>query len=129
RSRSAPTADRWRGAGTVAPGTGTVRAPIWPLPRRPRHPPASARERSRRRYASATVRLYNTLTRRLEDVVPVDDRHVRMYTCGPTVYRYAHIGNLRTFLLSDIVRLVLEFEGYEVTQIINITDVGHMVDD
>src|SRR3712207_7644037 len=52
-----------------------------------------------------------------------------IYTCGPTVYRYAHIGNLRTFLLSDLVRRGLEFEGYRVTQIINITDVGHMVDE
>jgi len=75
------------------------------------------------------VRLYNTLTRRLDAVAPVDDRHVRMYTCGPTVYRYAHIGNMRTFLLSDLVRRALEFEGFRVTQIVNITDVGHMVDD
>jgi cysteinyl-tRNA synthetase len=75
------------------------------------------------------VRLYNTLTRRLDEVTPADGHHVRMYTCGPTVYRYAHIGNLRTFLLSDLVRRALEFEGYEVTQILNITDVGHMVDD
>jgi cysteinyl-tRNA synthetase len=75
------------------------------------------------------VRLYNTLTRRVEEVVPVDDRHVRMYSCGPTVYRYAHIGNLRTFLLADLVRRALEFEGYRVTQVMNITDVGHMTDD
>jgi cysteinyl-tRNA synthetase len=75
------------------------------------------------------VRLYNTLTRELDEVVPVEDRHVRMYTCGPTVYRYAHIGNLRTFLLSDLVRRALEFDGYEVTQVMNITDVGHMTDD
>ncbi|HYG71943.1 MAG TPA: cysteine--tRNA ligase [Actinomycetota bacterium] len=75
------------------------------------------------------MRLYNTLTRRLDEVVPVHDRHVRMYTCGPTVYRYAHIGNMRTFLLSDLVRRALEFEGFRVTQIVNITDVGHMVDD
>ncbi|MGE5460008.1 MAG: class I tRNA ligase family protein, partial [Solirubrobacterales bacterium] len=75
------------------------------------------------------MRLYNTLTRRLDEVVPVDDRHVRMYTCGPTVYRYAHIGNLRTFLLADLVRRGLEFEGYRVTQVLNITDVGHMTDD
>ena len=75
------------------------------------------------------MRLYNTLTRRMDEVVPVDDRHVRMYTCGPTVYRYAHIGNLRTFLLADLVRRALEFEGYRVTQVLNITDVGHMTDD
>jgi cysteinyl-tRNA synthetase len=75
------------------------------------------------------VRLYNTLSRTVEEVVPVDDRHVRMYTCGPTVYRYVHIGNLRSFLLSDLIRRALEFEGYAVTQVINITDVGHMTDD
>ena len=75
------------------------------------------------------MRLYNTLTRRLDEVTPADGHHVRMYTCGPTVYRYAHIGNLRSFLLSDLVRRALEFEGYEVTQVLNITDVGHMVDD
>jgi cysteinyl-tRNA synthetase len=75
------------------------------------------------------MRLYNTLTRRVEEVVPLDDRHIRIYTCGPTVYRYVHIGNLRTFLLSDLVRRVAEFEGYRVTQVINITDVGHMTDE
>jgi cysteinyl-tRNA synthetase len=75
------------------------------------------------------LHLYNTLTRRVEEVVPVEDRHVRMYSCGPTVYRFVHIGNLRTFLLSDLVRRALEFEGYEVTQVINITDVGHMTDE
>ncbi|HEX2031715.1 MAG TPA: cysteine--tRNA ligase [Actinomycetota bacterium] len=75
------------------------------------------------------MRLYNTLTRRVEELHPVDDRKVRMYTCGPTVYRPVHIGNLRTFLLSDLLRRALEFEGYDVTQVVNITDVGHMVDE
>jgi cysteinyl-tRNA synthetase len=75
------------------------------------------------------MRLYNSLTRRVEEVRPLDDRKIRMYTCGPTVYRYAHIGNFRTYLLGDLVRRALEFEGYEVTQIMNITDVGHMVDE
>jgi cysteinyl-tRNA synthetase len=77
----------------------------------------------------APVRLYNTLTRRVEEVVPVDDRKIGMYSCGPTVYRYVHIGNLRTFLLSDLLRRALEFEGYEVNQVMNITDVGHMTDE
>ena len=76
-----------------------------------------------------TVRVYNTLTRRVEEIVPLEDRRIRMYTCGPTVYRYAHLGNLRTFLLADLVRRVLEFEGYEVFQVMNITDVGHMTDE
>ncbi|MEX2275443.1 MAG: cysteine--tRNA ligase [Actinomycetota bacterium] len=75
------------------------------------------------------MRLYNTLTRQVSDVVPIEEGRIKLYTCGPTVYRYAHIGNLRTFLLSDLVRRAAEFEGYEVTQVINITDVGHMVDE
>jgi cysteinyl-tRNA synthetase len=77
----------------------------------------------------APVRLYNTLTRRVEEVVPVDDRKIGVYSCGPTVYRYVHIGNLRTFLLSDLLRRALEFEGYQVNQVMNITDVGHMTDE
>ena len=75
------------------------------------------------------MRLYNTLTRELEEVRPVAEGHVTMYTCGPTVYRYAHLGNLRTFMLGDLIRRALEFEGYRVTQIMNITDVGHMTDE
>src|ERR671930_282496 len=75
------------------------------------------------------MRLYNSLTRRVEEITPLEDGRIRMYTCGPTVYRYVHIGNLRTFLLADLLRRALEFEGYEVTQVMNITDVGHMTDD
>ena len=75
------------------------------------------------------MRLYNTLSREVEDIVPVEDAHVRMYTCGPTVYRYAHLGNLRTFMLADLIRRALDFEGYRVTQVMNITDVGHMTDE
>ena len=75
------------------------------------------------------MRLYNSLSRHVEEVVPIEDQRIRMYTCGPTVYRYVHIGNLRTFLLGDLVRRALEFEGYDVTQVVNITDVGHMVDE
>ena len=75
------------------------------------------------------MRLYNTLTREVEEVVPIEDGHVKMYTCGPTVYRYAHLGNLRTFMLADLIRRALEFEGFRVTQVMNITDVGHMTDE
>ena len=75
------------------------------------------------------MRLFNSLSRKVEDVVPVERGHVKMYSCGPTVYRYAHLGNLRTFMLGDLVRRVLEFEGLRVTQIMNITDVGHMTDE
>jgi cysteinyl-tRNA synthetase len=73
--------------------------------------------------------LRNTLTRRVEPVVPLTTGIVRMYTCGPTVYRFAHIGNLRTFLLADFIRRVLIYHGLEVVHVQNITDVGHMRDE
>src|SRR5438477_2490572 len=75
------------------------------------------------------MRLYNSLSRELQEVVPIEPGHVRMYTCGPTVYRHAHLGNLRTFMLGDLIRRALWFEGFRVTQIMNITDVGHMTDE
>jgi cysteinyl-tRNA synthetase len=75
------------------------------------------------------MRLYDSLTRGPKEVVPTEPGHVRMYTCGPTVYRYAHLGNLRTFMLGDLIRRALEFEGLRVTQVMNITDVGHMTDE
>jgi cysteinyl-tRNA synthetase len=75
------------------------------------------------------MRLYNSLTRQIEEVKPLDGRTVKMYTCGPTVYRYIHIGNMRSFMLGDLLRRALRFEGYEVRWIMNITDVGHMTDE
>ncbi|MBI4329467.1 MAG: cysteine--tRNA ligase [Chloroflexi bacterium] len=72
------------------------------------------------------MRLFNTLTRRKEEVVPLEPGVVRMYTCGPTVYRYVHIGNLRSFLTADLLRRALTAQGYEVRHVKNITDVGHM---
>ena len=75
------------------------------------------------------MRLYNSLTRRVDEVVPIEPGHVTMYACGPTVYRYAHLGNLRSFMLYDLIRRALEFEGLRVTEIMNITDVGHMTDE
>ena len=69
------------------------------------------------------LRLYNTLARSLEDFVPLEDGRVRMYTCGPTVYDHAHIGNFRTFLFDDLLRRYLEWKGYEVVQVRNLTDV------
>jgi len=72
------------------------------------------------------VRLYNTLTGRVEAFTPWEPPLVRMYTCGPTVYRYAHIGNLRSYLMADWLRRALEAQGYRVLHIKNITDVGHM---
>jgi cysteinyl-tRNA synthetase len=70
--------------------------------------------------------LYNTLTRQREPLVSRSPGEIRMYSCGPTVYRYVHIGNLRTYLMADWLRRALELQGCTVTQIVNITDVGHM---
>lgn len=75
------------------------------------------------------MRVHNTLTHEIEDVTPLTPGRIGLYTCGPTVYRYAHLGNLRTFLLGDLLRRGLEFEGLDVTQVTNITDVGHMTDE
>ena len=72
------------------------------------------------------LRILNTLTKRVEEVSTLEPGVARMYTCGPTVYRYAHIGNLRTYLMADCLRRVLECGGYEVVHVKNITDVGHM---
>jgi cysteinyl-tRNA synthetase len=76
-----------------------------------------------------TVRLYNTLTRQKDELQPIEPRLVRIYSCGPTVYRYVHIGNLRTFMLPDLLRRSLEYLGYRTEQVMNITDVGHLTDD
>ncbi|HEV2139767.1 MAG TPA: cysteine--tRNA ligase [Candidatus Dormibacteraeota bacterium] len=75
------------------------------------------------------VRLYNTLTRRKEELRPIEEGKVRIYSCGPTVYRFVHVGNLRTFMLPDLLRRTLEYLGYETQQVMNITDVGHLTDD
>lgn len=72
------------------------------------------------------MRLYNTLTRKIEDFKPLNPPKVGIYTCGPTVYREVHIGNFRTYLMADFLRRVLEYNGYQITYIKNITDVGHM---
>ncbi|MFL5684000.1 MAG: cysteine--tRNA ligase [Chloroflexota bacterium] len=76
-----------------------------------------------------TLRLRNTLTRRVEDVEPLEPGRVRMYTCGPTVYRFAHVGNLRSNLLADLIRRVLLYHGIDVVHVKNITDVGHLRDE
>ncbi len=72
---------------------------------------------------------HNTLTRKKERFSPVKDDHVRMYNCGPTVYDFAHIGNLRSYVFADILRRTLHLNGYKVMQVINITDVGHLASD
>ncbi len=75
------------------------------------------------------LRLYDTYTRRIREFHPINPPNVGLYTCGPTVYDYAHIGNLRTYIFEDLLRRVLEFNGYKVTHVMNITDVGHLVSD
>jgi cysteinyl-tRNA synthetase len=79
----------------------------------------------------SAIRLYNTLTKSLEDFQPLDldGRRVSFYSCGPTVYDFAHIGNFRSFLNADVLRRTLELHGYDVRHVMNITDVGHMTDD
>jgi cysteinyl-tRNA synthetase len=75
------------------------------------------------------MQLYNTLTRNLMRVKPIHEGQIKLYACGPTVYNYAHIGNLRKFIFDDTLRRTLEAAGYEVKQVMNITDVGHLVSD
>ena len=75
------------------------------------------------------MKLYNTLTRKVEDFVPNESGIVKFYTCGPTVYHYAHIGNIRNYIGHDILDKTLRYLGYEVTRCMNITDVGHLTSD
>jgi len=75
------------------------------------------------------LHFYNTLNHKKEKFTPIKEGEVGIYSCGPTVYNYAHIGNLRAYVFSDILRRTLEFNGYEVKQVINITDVGHLSSD
>ena len=73
--------------------------------------------------------LYNTLTRTREELVPHESGKIKMYTCGPTVYHFAHIGNLRTYMMEDVLEKALSYLGYDVTRAMNITDVGHLTSD
>lgn len=75
------------------------------------------------------VSIYNTLTRRVEKFVPNEDGKVGMYTCGPTVYHFAHIGNLRSYIMEDVLEKTLRYAGYDVKRVMNITDVGHLSSD
>lgn len=75
------------------------------------------------------MKLYNTRTRHKENFLPIKGKTVRLYSCGPTVYHYAHIGNLRTYIFSDILKRALCYAGYNVRHVINITDVGHLTSD
>ena len=75
------------------------------------------------------MKIYNTLTRQVEEFIPYEEKKVKMYTCGPTVYNYAHIGNLRTYIFEDILEKTLRYLGYDVIRCMNITDVGHLTSD
>ena len=75
------------------------------------------------------MKLYNTFTRSIEEFIPIDKNEVKMYTCGPTVYHYAHIGNLRTYIMEDVLEKTLTLIGYNVKRCMNITDVGHLSSD
>ncbi len=75
------------------------------------------------------MKLYNTLTRSKDEFVPNEAGKVSMYTCGPTVYHYAHIGNLRSYIMEDILERYLVYSGYDVNRVMNITDVGHLTSD
>ncbi|MGB9763164.1 MAG: cysteine--tRNA ligase [Minisyncoccia bacterium] len=75
------------------------------------------------------IYLYNTLTRQKDIFKPLKDKRITLYTCGPTVYSYAHIGNLRTYVFEDLLKRVLMFNGFKVKHLMNITDVGHLTSD
>ena len=75
------------------------------------------------------MQIYNTLTKKKEIFKPIDEKQVGMYTCGPTVYHYAHIGNLRSYIMEDVLEKELRYEGYNVKRVMNITDVGHLSSD
>lgn len=76
-----------------------------------------------------SIKLYNTLTKEKEDFTPINVDAVRIYTCGPTVYSYAHIGNFRAYLFMDLLRRTLKYNGYKLEHVMNITDVGHLESD
>ncbi|MFR3558863.1 MAG: cysteine--tRNA ligase [Paraclostridium sordellii] len=75
------------------------------------------------------LNLYNTLTKQVEEFISIEPMKVKMYTCGPTVYNFAHIGNLRTYIFEDTLKRVLQYNNYEVKHVMNITDVGHLQSD
>ena len=75
------------------------------------------------------MKLYNTATRQKEEFIPREEGKVKMYTCGPTVYHFAHIGNLRSYIMEDVLEKFLGWYGYQVSRVMNITDVGHLASD
>ena len=75
------------------------------------------------------MKLYNSATHKKEEFIPHEAGKVEMYTCGPTVYHFAHIGNLRSYIMEDVMEKFLRYEGNEVNRVMNITDVGHLASD
>ena len=75
------------------------------------------------------MKIYNTLTRNVDEFIPLEEGKVKLYTCGPTVYHYAHIGNIRNYIGHDILHRTLKYLGYDVKRVMNITDVGHLTSD
>ena len=75
------------------------------------------------------MKFYNSETKKIEEFVPIESGKVKIYTCGPTVYSYAHVGNFRAYIMEDALIRALEFLGYQVERIMNITDVGHLTGD
>ena len=78
---------------------------------------------------ASPLKLFNSLTRSLEQFMPVHPGEARVYSCGPTVYNYQHIGNMRAYVFADTLGRTLKFKGYDLRHIINITDVGHLTSD
>jgi cysteinyl-tRNA synthetase len=79
--------------------------------------------------SAVPLKLFNSLTRQLEEFQPVHPGEARVYSCGPTVYNYQHIGNMRAYVFADTLGRTLRFKGYKLTHVINITDVGHLTSD
>ena len=75
------------------------------------------------------MKVFNTMSRKKEEFKPISDECVTIYSCGPTVYNYAHIGNMRTYVFMDILRRALKLNGYNLKHVMNITDVGHLTSD
>ena len=75
------------------------------------------------------LKLYNTLSRKKEEFKPIKKGRVGIYTCGPTVYWFAHVGNFRSYVFADVLKRVLIYDGFDVKHVINVTDVGHLTDD
>ena len=75
------------------------------------------------------IKIYNTLTHKEEEFIPIDKKEIKIYSCGPTVYSYAHIGNFRTYVFVDNLRRMFKYNGFNLKHVMNITDVGHLTSD